>query len=335
MTIEQRKCWICGDPADSREHKFKRTDLAHSSATWAPADQPYFISEGEWRRIQGPDSRLVKFEKVICQACNNARTQPFDLAYVRFADWVNQKDAGLMQDTQIDFTEIYGSDFQEGVLNLLKYFAKQLGCRIASDDYGLPTNLAASLATGDITPFEVSFSRNAELAGFPMRGRGMLHNFPLIGMASPTTGAVHHPYISGTVVGYLDVIYRYDYRERFAWEGDKVIPANRSVRLGAYVSGAPHPTKGEIPGAETSRKLQIGGIEFEVPVLTLEHIKQISSMKMPTSDMSVTENIDARLNIAHAILSPFYPEVTLEFLEDNLTLPDGDALWKLVYPSLR
>jgi hypothetical protein len=335
MTIEQRKCWICGDPADSREHKFKRTDLAHSSKTWAPADQPYFISEGGWRRIQGPDSRLVKFEKVICQACNNARTQPFDFAYDRFADWVNQKDAGLMQDTQIDFTEIYGADFQEGVLNLLKYFAKHLGCRIASDDYGLPPNLAASLASDDLAPFEISFSRNAELAGFPVRGPGTLHNFPLIGMTSPTTGKVHHPYLYGMVVGYIDVISRYDYRERFAWEGDSVVPANRTVRLGVYVSGAAHLANGQIPGTETSRKIQIGGTEFEVPVLTLEHIKQISSMTMPGPDMSLAENIDAKLSIAHAILSPFYPEVTLEFLEDNLTLPDADALWTLVYPSLR
>lgn len=333
MSIEARTCWICGNPANSREHKFKRTDVAHSGKTWAPADQPYFISDRGWRRIQGPDSQLVKFEKILCQSCNTTRTQPFDRAYDRFTEWVNQKGADLLGYTEIDFTEIYGAYFHLGVLNLLKYFAKHLGCRVASDNYGLPPNLAASLATDDLLPFEVSLSRNPELGGHPIRGRGVLHNFPLIGMFSPTTGAIHDPYISGMVVGYLDVIYRYNYRQRFAWEGDRVIPSNQTVKLGEFVADAPHVSLGQIPGADTSRAVQIGGTVFEVPLLAPDHIRQIASLPLPTSDMPPVAAIDAKLQIAHAILSPFYPNVTLEFLEENLTIPDADKLWRLVFPS--
>jgi 5-methylcytosine-specific restriction endonuclease McrA len=332
MGIEARTCWICGNPADSREHKFKKTDLAHSGKSWAPADQPYFVSENGWRRIPGPNSRLVKFEKVLCQPCNNARTQPFDRAYERFAEWVDRKDANLLNETLIDFTEIYGANFQDGVLNLLKYFAKHLGCRIASDNYSMPPNLAASLATNDLLPFEVSLALNPGIGEFPVRGHGVLHNFPLIGMFSPTTGAVHEPYISGMIVGHLDVVYRYSYRHRFAWEGDQILPSDKTVQLGKVVPDAPHLARGQIPGADTSRRVNIEGEEFDVPLLPLDHIRQISSLPLPTSDMAPIEIIDAKLRIAHAILLLFYPDVTLEFLEENLTNSDAEKLWLLVFP---
>jgi hypothetical protein len=92
-------CWICGNLADSREHKFKRSDVAQSSKTWAPNDQPYYFGEGGSRRIQGPGSELVKFEKILCHRCNTTRTQPFDRAYERFTEWVNRKGNFLMAET--------------------------------------------------------------------------------------------------------------------------------------------------------------------------------------------------------------------------------------------
>lgn len=333
MSLSSRRCWICGDPADSREHKFKKSDLMRSSATWAPSDQPYFISGSGWRRIQGPDSRLVKFEKVLCQPCNTTRTQPYDRAYERFAAWVNQKGSALMSEPQINLAEIYGAGVSDDVLNLLKYFAKHLGCRIASDDYSVPSKLAPSLAGTDLAPFEVSLSRNDEMSSLSARGPGALGNFPLIGTYSPASGEISAPYISGTVVGYLDVIYRYDYPKRYGWEGDAVLPSNPTVRLGKYVPGAPHPSSGEIPGSETARRFNFGGVEFKVPVLTPEHMRQIVALGLPTPEMPIEENLNARLRIAHAILAPFYPDVTLNFLEENLTIPDTDALWKCVFPS--
>jgi hypothetical protein len=291
------------------------------------------VSATGWRRIQGPNSQLVKFGKVLCQACNTTRTQPFDLAYERFADWVNHKGAALMNEAQIDFVEVYGSSFEEGVLNLLKYFAKHLGCRIASDDYISPPNLAPSLAGTNLAPFEVSFARNAEIAGFDVRGMGVLNNFPLMGTVSAAGGVPHHPYVSGMVVGYLDVIYRYGHRPRFPWEGDPVVPSNRTVRMGEYMRGAPHLSKGDIPGPNNIRKIKIGATEFSIPVLSIEHLRYIRSFDLPRADMTFQQNLQARLRVAHAILSPLYPEVTLSFLEENLTIPESDALWQCLFPS--
>jgi hypothetical protein len=330
MVMPDRPCWICGKPADSREHKFKRTDVAQSSKTWAPEDQPYYLDGSGWRRIQGPNSQLVQFARVLCQKCNTTSTQPFDRAYERFAAWVNQKGANLMEATHINFGEIYGDDFQGETLNLLKYFAKHLGCRIASENFTLPQNLALSLTTGDLRPFEVSFSRNSEIKGYPLRGTGVLHNFPTFGRYSPDTGDIHPSYVSGMIVGHLDVIYRYDYVPRYGWEGDSVLPSNRTVRLGEYVQGAPHPTNNFTPGSETSRRIEIGGVEFNIPVLSTDHIQHIISLGSPTSNMTLEQNLETRLTIAHAILAPFYPDVTLDFLKDNMTIPDSDALWNIV-----
>jgi hypothetical protein len=61
----------------------------------------------------------------------------------------------------------------------------------------------------------------------------------------------------------------------------------------------------------------------------------ITSLDLPRADMTIEQNLDAKLKIAYAILSPFYPEVTLEFLKDSLTIDDCDALWKCVSPSSR
>jgi len=162
---------------------------------------------------------------------------------------------------------------------------------------------------------------------------GVLQNFPLIGTISPEDRTVHYPYISGMVVGYLDVTYRYDHHARFPWEGDPVVPSHRIVRLGEYMRGAPHLSDGDIPGPNRVRKIKIGATEFSIPVLTIEHLNHIMSLDLPRSDMTIEQNLDARLKVAHAILSPIYPEVTLSFLQENLTIPDSDALWKCVFPS--
>jgi hypothetical protein len=111
-----------------------------------------------------------------------------------------------------------------------------------------------------------------------------------------------------------------------------------SVNLCAAVvmrqwAGASHLSLGQIPGADTDRRVQIGGITFDIPVLDLDHIKQISSLPLPTPGMNPVDAIDAKLRIAYAILSPFYAEATIEFLEENLTIPDADMLWRLAFPS--
>ena len=244
------KCWICGGVFNSREHKFKRSDLVRSSATWAPGDRPYFVGSGGRRRIPSADSRIATFGKVLCGDCNSARTQPFDRAYEVFSEWVNSANHNIMAMPQLDFSCIYGADFETAVLNLQKYFVKHLGCRLASDHYQIPAGLAPSLWTDDVRPLEISFARSRLMGELPARGPGVLCNYPLFGTYSNSSGEVKGPYITGMIVGYLDVITRYAFADRYAWEGDAVDRRNRQVRLGIYegrVSGG-HLFDGHLPG---------------------------------------------------------------------------------------
>jgi hypothetical protein len=102
--------------------------------------------------------------------------------------------------------------------------------------------------------------------------------------------------------------------------------------LGEYSPDLSHLADGRIPGSEIARRFIIGEREFDIPLLTREHIQRIIAIGLPTAEMKVMQNLDARLQVIHAILSPFYLDVTIAFLEENLTLPDSDALIKGTLP---
>jgi hypothetical protein len=331
--VATRNCWVCGNPADSREHKFKKSDLMRSSRTWTSDDLPYFVGGEGWRRIQGPKSKLVTFDKVLCSVCNSTRTQPFDRAYERFSSWASQKGAALMTESQIDFRDIYGAEYRTGVSNLLKFFIKHLGCRIATDNFTLPSALAASLSGSTFAPFEVTIARNRELHGHAIRGPGVLGNYALFGSYSSSTGRVGTPYLSGVIVGHLDIVYRYDWPTRYSWEGDPVTSMSPVARIGLCSNDDAefHFSNGAMPGSDIDRNLLVGNRTFLIPALSREHMQSVLSLPRPNDDMSLGENIDARIRITLAILSPLFPDITAEFIQKNMSIPDTDRLWGIVF----
>lgn len=326
-------CWICGAIADSREHKFKRSDLKRSSATWALDDRPYLFRGGETRRLQSPNSEHATFGKVLCSKCNSTRTQPYDRAYERFSEWINDQGPALMERAELDFTDIYGAEFAPQVLNLLKYFAKHFGCRLAGEGSPVPIALACSLSVEDLRPFEVSFTRSNGTKGLPVRGPGILANFPVFGRWSNSTGEASGPWLTGMVVGHLDVLHRYEFAERYSWEGDAVDPHSRLLRLGYYVGpqAGPHIDDGHLPGSDKSRSIKIGDRKFIIPILAAEQARFILSLDKPSSDKSLGQNLDARLQVALAILNLWFPEVTRQFLATNMAINDTEDLWRIAF----
>ena len=305
--------------------------MVRSSPTWAPDELPYFVSSNRWRRIPSPNSTMATFGKVLCGHCNSTRTQPFDLAYETFSAWVNHVGEGIMTIPELDFTAIYGDDYKNSVLNLCKYFVKHLGCLLASDGYYIPPDLAPSLWMDDLAPFEISFARSSVLGNLPARGPGVLGNFPLIGSYSISSGTVRAPYITGTIVGYLDVIIRYGFVHRYPWEGDPICHRNSRVRLGLYngaVTGT-HLIDGHLPDSGTSRRFCIGDVNLTLPILSPEHIQDVLSLAWPKEGMKFEENVERKLAIIHAILSPFWPGLTIQYLAEHLSIPDMDALWRV------
>lgn len=144
-------CWICGDRADSSEHKIKKTDLIriHGSGSDFRASKVYYLnSHGNVVSLQGPDSSRVKYRKIICSKCNNEKTQKADRAYDKFLQYVSEHKAQVVQNKYILLQNIFGNSFFEDSRELFRYFTKAIGCRIADAGERVPDDLS-SVMTDD------------------------------------------------------------------------------------------------------------------------------------------------------------------------------------------
>lgn len=165
----QGRCWWCGDEADSREHKWKKSEL---SAIYGPAGSEKYpliwVEDGSHTKIiQGPDSAILKFEKSLCQNCNNSRSQPFDRAYDHWVGYLEANYDQIIESGLVDLRDIVDqADYEEFKLNLAKYFAKHIGCRLADGSAGkVPDSLIAFIngetKESDFAWTELCLSRSA------------------------------------------------------------------------------------------------------------------------------------------------------------------------------
>ena len=127
-------CWWCGNAADSGEHKYKKADLVREFGKGPYKDANELVRgiEGQLRRIQGPNSKEAKFENNLCQTCNNEKSQPFDTTYDEFAEYIRRNEQNIIATRQFKFSEIFGGDWKDYRLNLLRYYVKHICCRLAA-----------------------------------------------------------------------------------------------------------------------------------------------------------------------------------------------------------
>lgn len=140
-------CWWCRTrPADSREHRYKKSDLTQvfGKGPWhgdnAIVRGGTGVSAAE-SAIQGPNSKHLKFDQVLCEKCNNARSQPFDLAYSKFTSYMDKHAEGILASNSFRFSDIYGPHWQAHRSDLNRYFIKHVGCRLAEIGVQLPAGL--------------------------------------------------------------------------------------------------------------------------------------------------------------------------------------------------
>jgi hypothetical protein len=141
-------CWWCGSPADSREHIFKKTDIkrTYGKAFSDKNNLPLLISGStNTYKIQGPDAQPVKFKANLCQNCNNARSSSFDRAYVKFIEHISPLFQEILSTREINLKEIFGDSWKEETRNLIKYYIKHIGCRLANEKIPTPENLVRFL----------------------------------------------------------------------------------------------------------------------------------------------------------------------------------------------
>jgi hypothetical protein len=120
-------------PADSREHKFKRTDLirVHGRGELR-GPRTLVVNSGE-RSTEHRSTKndALKFSPSMCAYCNNTLSQPFDRAYDEFIEWVLANEATVLAERRIDLTAVFGSDANGKAEDVLRFFVKHICCRLA------------------------------------------------------------------------------------------------------------------------------------------------------------------------------------------------------------
>lgn len=140
-------CWWCGDAADSREHKWKKSEIKAMYGPAASESYPlmWFGDDSMPKAVQGPDSDLMKFEKSLCKDCNSSRSQPFDLAYDQWIEYITANYDHITEVRTVDLDDVAPGGEEEFRLNLAKYFAKHIGCRVADNAGRVPESLVRFL----------------------------------------------------------------------------------------------------------------------------------------------------------------------------------------------
>lgn len=140
----QGVCWWCGSVADSLEHRYKRTDLLR---LWSSDEGLVWGGEGRTEVIRGPNSKspAVRFGRVLCQRCNNDRSQAFDLAYDKWSDALvrGMDDWWAAQDVSLE--AIYQTGWRTEAMNLARYYVKNFGCWLTHKGIRPPETLRGFL----------------------------------------------------------------------------------------------------------------------------------------------------------------------------------------------
>ncbi len=128
-------CWWCGSAADSREHKFKRTDIERAFGRGPYRDGRTLVKQGYSNRpseMTGSKSKVFKFEPMICARCNGVRSQPFDAAYDQFMAYLFDNEAAFLGSGDVDLRVVYGREWESKSRDLARYFVKHICCRLAN-----------------------------------------------------------------------------------------------------------------------------------------------------------------------------------------------------------
>lgn len=133
ITVEAGKCWWCGAPADSREHRLKASDLKREYGK-----PPYndlrtltrFSGDGQHQDFRGPNSALIMFSPTLCARCNDTRSQPFDTAWDAFGTYLAANEVKVVQTRQIDWRDVFGAQWRSRGADFERYVLKHAICRV-------------------------------------------------------------------------------------------------------------------------------------------------------------------------------------------------------------
>lgn len=157
------QCWWCGEQADSKEHKHKKSEVKRQFGqgpyTGVNAVVRGVGGQQRLHPVQGPDSAQLKFPEVLCGRCNSSRSQKADLAYDTFSAYIAEEAEHLLRTACFRWSDIFPENWRNGRDLVTAYWLKHIGCRLAEGGIQVAPELGAFLDTpGDLRPVPVRMS---------------------------------------------------------------------------------------------------------------------------------------------------------------------------------
>lgn len=196
------KCWICNDIADTKEHKFKASDLRRLFGKKNKFNRGY-KSENKIKPLKDHNDNKLIFESKICANCNNEITQPHDFAYDKFIKNIDNYYDDILESKSVQLKKIFGEEWVKEKNNLFKYFCKHVGCRIISysDKYTSKIEGLKNFILTDTLPDNVKFHLVIKPSIYSLEKHYLeekiqhLHNGTLV-LVTHNTGQYFHSWLS-------------------------------------------------------------------------------------------------------------------------------------------
>src|SRR5690554_1718370 len=126
-------CWICGNEADTREHRVKASDLRTVFGEVTQQSPLFTNLDGRVRILQSVKSDFAKFVSKICHNCNTTRTQKYDEAWSELTSYLLKNKDIIKSSKTLNAKKIFSGDFRKGILYCHIYLLKVFGCKIIDD----------------------------------------------------------------------------------------------------------------------------------------------------------------------------------------------------------
>lgn len=206
-------CWMCGAKANSSEHRLKKADIvrAYGRGPYIGPDRPLHVRAGILTEIQGPKSRTIKYEAILCEACNTTKSQPYDKAYDKLIEYVLFNEAEIISKCLINFADVYGADFATLQLHLYKYLAKSFGCRLLEANQVVPADVSKLFDKEQFqTALRITFSVNEDILAMPHSIRnGFIGKSDLTAMVERTDNTKINGFYFSEHVSWFTINYWY------------------------------------------------------------------------------------------------------------------------------
>lgn len=161
------KCWICGNPANSGEHRLKASDMRVLYKK-VSQQRPLYLHTQERRNLRINSitrSSNLKFKAQLCHNCNTKLTAPYDRAWERLSKYL-QNCSGLKKGRVVKISNIFPGCIKQEMLNVHLYFVKLFGCAIK--EFNIPLDIAPfqqAILNGEAHPkVKIAVGANGSMA---------------------------------------------------------------------------------------------------------------------------------------------------------------------------